>query len=207
MRRAKEAGPEDPVVGAEASCGMPASLRATRTFPFKDRSAACGRLAWLGSEACGFTPPTAWYSREKEGPPRIRGQQATRGILGPHARIHRNYEHTQGNHPTIHTESCGPPSRAVYTHYTPPLARAQGHTQQPLVPGACARARPWALLSVCTSRLPCAPRRGGGVAALRGRPAGGQVEEQGGERREGALAGGGGGRRGGGCGSARRRWR
>lgn len=56
-------------------------------------------LAWLGSEACSFTPPTAWYSREKEGPPRICGQPATRGILGPHARIHRNSEHTQGEPP------------------------------------------------------------------------------------------------------------
>lgn len=164
-------------------------------------------LAWLGSEACSFTPPTAWYSREKEGPPRIRGQPATRGILGPHARIHRNSEHTQGeppHHP--HEVLRAALARCLHALF-PPAPCAQGHSQQPLVPGACARARPWALLSVCTPRLPCAPRRGGGVAALRGRPAGGRVEEQGGERREGALAGGGGGRRGGGCGSARRRWR
>lgn len=165
-------------------------------------------LAWLGSEDCGFTPPTAWYYREKEGPPRIRGQPATRGILGPHARIHRNSEHTQ-REPPHHPHEVLRAARARCQHALPlsPPPRAQGHTQQPLVLGACERARPWALLSVCTPRLSCAPRRGGGVATLRGRPAGGRVEEQGGERREGALAGGGGGRRGGGCGSARRRWR
>lgn len=97
-------------------------------------------LAWLGSEACGFTPPTAWYSREKEGPPKIRGQPATRGILGPHARIHRNSEHTQGNHPTIHTKSCGPPARAVNTHYPSPRPpRTRAHAAATRAGRLCAR--------------------------------------------------------------------
>lgn len=76
-------------------------------------------LAWLGSEACGFTPPTAWYSREKEGPPRICGRLATRGILGPHAHIHRNSEHTQGE-PPHHPHEVLWAARARCQHALPP---------------------------------------------------------------------------------------
>ncbi|KAM7317740.1 hypothetical protein ACRRTK_024042 [Alexandromys fortis] len=86
-------------------------------------------------------------------------------------------------------------------------AGVKGHTQQPLVPGASARARPWALLNVCAPGSPALLGKGEewlsrALDRQAGRPrnregSGGRgswpVEEEGGEEVAVAVCGGGGG--------------
>lgn len=68
----------------------------------------------------------------------------------------------------IHPGEITPPSRpspagrpcALSTLSLPLPAPCSGHTQQPLVPGASARARPWALLNVCAPGSPALVGKG-----------------------------------------------